>query len=157
MDRPPCAVAASSERVARRGAAGRSSQRRAICGTRGPSAELASSMPRRDGLYRRFGPTNQPAKTTPSRRPCPPSNSCEPFRGAGNSCARTDSTASSSRRSSVLVVTWARLCGAACRDHHRSGSHAAGDIPAVIGLPQSAHRVPHFVSATLSWSVPDRR
>ena len=25
----------------------------------------------------------------------------------------------------MLVATWARLCGAACRDHHRSGSHAA--------------------------------
>ncbi len=33
----------------------------------------------------------------------------------------------------MLVATWARLCGAACRDHYRSGPHAAGDIPAVIG------------------------
>lgn len=66
--------------------------RRAICGTRGPSAELASSMSRRDGLYRRFGPANQPAGTIPSRRPCPPPNSHERlFLGAGNSCARTDS------------------------------------------------------------------
>ena len=60
-------------------------------------------------------------------------------------------------RSSVLIATWARLCGAASRDHHHSGSYTAGDIPTVIGLPQRAHRVPDFVSGILGWSVLDRR